>query len=109
MPEPNERLACCSLLMTVAWSLMVALLGSTEVLLFMAPALLLALPLAFGRYPGEDQLARLRARDRQPRPRAATAVPPIVTSYAVALLPRGGALIAAALAKRPPPALLLQP
>jgi hypothetical protein len=109
MREQNERLACGFFLITAAWSLIAALLGSTEALLFLAPALLLALPLALGRFLGEDKLARLRARHRQPRARTATAICAVAASRVRTLLPRGGALIAAALAKRPPPHLLQQP
>ena len=72
----------------------------------MAPALLLALPLAFGRYIGEDQLERCRDSLRVPPPRrraVRTGQPP--RSLRV-LMPRGGALIAADLASRPPPHLL---
>lgn len=52
------------------------------VLLLLAPALLLALLLALGRYPGSGALARVLERRRRPR---------------------GGVLLALALAGRAPP------
>ena len=88
---------------TVVWTLALGLLGAHEALLFCAPALLLALPLAFGRYLGEDALEAARTRVAQPRRRPARSIssPALRT---VAPLPRGGRLIAAFLATRPPPA-----
>jgi hypothetical protein len=108
MQGQHGRLASGFFLITAAWCLTVALLGSTEVLLFLAPALLLALPLAFGCYVGEEKLARIRARRRPPLRRPAAEVCALVPRAVRALLPRGGTLIAAALAKRPPPHLLHQ-
>jgi hypothetical protein len=75
------------------------------VLKFAGPLWLLTLPLVAGRYVGEDVLVRLR-RERPSRRR------PLVSRAlrkgarrVVALLPRGGCLIAEALAVRPPPLL----
>jgi hypothetical protein len=84
----------------------VALLGSVGavapgVLMFL-PALLLAAALLAGRYPGEQLLARcVRAR---PRSRSANAGVP-VPERQISVFPRGGRLIAAALAGRAPPVL----
>jgi hypothetical protein len=75
-------------------------------LLYAAPLLIVALPLIAGRYVGEERIARLaRAVQRRRRPRAAArvAVPP-GTRRALRAVPRGGRLIAASLAVRPPPA-----
>jgi hypothetical protein len=70
--------------------------------LFLAPALLLALPLLLGRYVGEERLVALLRRaagtTRAPR-RVGSARPP-----AKAFTPRE--LIARSLAVRPPPLLL---
>ncbi len=70
-------------------------------LLFLAPALLLLAALVFGWYPGERLLAELaRAwhpiRRRQRTPSARRLVP-------ARFFPRGGALLAMALAGRGPP------
>jgi hypothetical protein len=71
---------------------------------FLAPAVLLALPLIAGRYVGAERLSRVAGR------RA-----PVVRHAGSSLLaprprwrvpPRGGLLIAASLAVRPPPSVL---
>lgn len=77
-------------------------LGAPVDLLLAAPVLLLALPLLSGRYLGEGTLRRL-ARRVVPRPRRA-ACAGVRTTRHRAVLPRGGALLAGALAVRPPPA-----
>jgi hypothetical protein len=94
--------ASVALGITVCWALALAFAGSTDVLLFMAPALLLVAPLVAGHYVGETLIAKLVARPRE-RPRrsasrASTPRPP------AAWLPRGTRLIAFSLAERPPPA-----
>lgn len=71
------------LLISVGWALILALSGSPEAILFTIPLFLLAAPLAFGRYVGEEALAALRNR----RPRAAATRPvlslrPLVESLA---------------------------
>ncbi len=87
------------------WSLGIAALGAHQVLLFMVPALLLALPLALGRYVGEERLGRLRDRIAQPRsPRRVPASGRAPRRDTGLMVPRGGALIAFGLATRPPPA-----
>jgi len=74
-------------------------------LLFMAPALAFALLLFARRFPGERQLNMLAARRRRRRPRAPARV--LAAARAPwALLPRGSALLARALATRPPPGAL---
>jgi hypothetical protein len=83
--------------------LVAALAGHPDLLAFAAPLWLLTLPLVAGRYVGEDALERLR-RDRptRRRPLVSRALPKGARRVAV-LLPRGGCLIAEALAVRPPP------
>jgi hypothetical protein len=72
-----------------------------EAILYLAPVLLLAFSLAFGRYPGEAALwSRVARRGRRPRPAPRIAAPP---RPRIALV-RGGRLLAAALAERGPPA-----
>lgn len=76
--------------------------GASEGILFVTPAVLLALPLLAGRYIGAERLARIsRSRPRRRR-RAQTARPARRSFYRTP--PRGGLLIAASLAVRPPPA-----
>jgi uncharacterized iron-regulated membrane protein len=74
-------------------------------LLLALPCLLFVLPLVAGRYLGEERLARLAAAfvsaDRRRPPAVATKA-----RRSPRALPRGGTLIAASLAVRPPPAAL---
>jgi len=90
------------LAITLCWVVALALTGATEALLFLAPALLIAIPLLGGRYVGEDLIARLVARSgpRSRRPRAASQSSP---RFRASWPPRGTRLIAFSLAKRPPP------
>lgn len=78
-------------------------LGMDSDVLLAAPALALVLPLLAGRYFGEGRLARLAAAFAPPRRRAA-AVLCAKVPRAPRAMPRGGRLIATALATRPPPA-----
>lgn len=95
-----------ALAITVCWALALALDGSTDVLLFLAPALLIVAPLVAGRYVGEGLIVRLAAkRTRKPRRAPASVASP---SRPPALwLPRGSGLLAFSLDKRPPPPRLL--
>lgn len=72
-------------------------------LLCLAPALLLALVLAARRYPGERLLATLAGRERRRRVRAGAIRCPSRLHHV--RVPRGGLLMAFALAVRPPPPL----
>jgi len=73
-------------------------------LLFLAPALALALVMLVRRYPGERQIAALAARRRGVRRRGASPALCAPAGRAPwALVPRGSALLACALATRPPP------
>ena len=78
------------------------LAGAGTALAYAGPILLLLVPLLAGRYVGEERIARLaravRIRRRRPAPSAAPAA-----AHRVPVLPRGGRLIAASLAVRPPP------
>lgn len=69
-------------------------------LLFLGPVLLLFAALTIGRYPGESLLLWVTARARRPRraPRAFVPRRTLQISH-----PRGGALLALALAGRAPP------
>jgi len=70
-------------------------------LLYLLPALLLMAALLLGRYPGERLL--LAVARRRPPGRAAAESPGIWLPFALPRLPRGGALLGAALAGRGPP------
>ncbi|HEY3828870.1 MAG TPA: hypothetical protein VGL57_06710 [Solirubrobacteraceae bacterium] len=71
-------------------------------LLFLLPALALALALLGRRYPGERSLLTLRRRRapmRWPHPRSSVSI----RAHVPLLAARGGLLIARSLAVRPPP------
>jgi hypothetical protein len=98
--------AWSALVFTICWAFALAFAGSTDVLLFLAPALLIVAPLIAGRYPGEELIVKLGRRSGRPRRTAAgssQAAPPSPSLW----LPRGARLIAFSLAERPPPARLL--
>jgi len=92
-----------ALAITVCWVIGLAATGSTDALLFLAPALLIAIPLLGGFYVGEELVARLAGRRSRPR-RRWTAAPLPRQSYAASVWrPRGARLLAFSLATRPPP------
>lgn len=98
-----------ALAITLCWLAALALTGSTDVLLFLAPALLIAIPLFCGRYLGEEQIAALaarRARERRPSRPAPSDRP--CPQAPRTWRPQGVSPIAFSLAKRPPPHLLPQ-
>ena len=76
--------------------------GLSPDVLLAVPALLLVLPLLAGRYVGEDGLLRLACRARVVRRRRSPSRLG-ARRRAPRVLPRGGRLIAAALAERAPP------
>lgn len=91
--------------LTCAWALGLAFSGSTDMLFYLAPALLIVVPLVAGRYVGESLVLKLAARGRGRRPRPLRTRP---TTWAHALqVPRGTSLIAFSLAERPPPSAAL--
>jgi hypothetical protein len=73
--------------------------------LCLAPALALASMLFVRRYPGERALMRLAARSGPRRPPTTVSLPP--APRPAVRVPRGGLLMAFALAVRPPPRALL--
>lgn len=94
----------------VAAAVLVALacaIASTELgtgLLFLAPGLVLLVPLLLARYVGERSLARLRGIARRPRPRRpVNARLPHQARRASGPVVRGSALVGDRLARRPPP------
>jgi hypothetical protein len=94
-------LATLSLLLPVVQSAT----GVSPDVLLAVPALLLLLPLLAGRYVGEERLARLAGDALARRRRSPVSIGSRRRTRRV--LPRGGRLIAAALAERGPPALLV--
>ena|SRR6478672_1955820 len=88
-------------LLVAAWTVLAVHGGADTGLLYLAPALLLCVPLIFGRYVGEEQLAELAKRS--PRCAARRASRLAVPRSHVRLMQRGGRLVASSLAKRPPP------
>lgn len=103
MPPRHHRIVLWAFAAVVlVWMAAQTLLGCDTGLLYVAPALVLALPLVLGRYLGEEQIAGLRQR-RAPgwrRTRGARVAPRTVARA----MQRGGRLVASSLAKRPPPA-----
>ncbi len=91
-----------ALTVTVCWAFALALSGSTDTLLFLAPALLIVAPLIAGRYLGEELIAKLVAKRSRPPRRAALAPAPAPRPPA-AWSPRGTRLLAFSRAERPPP------
>jgi hypothetical protein len=101
----SDRRSLAFAALTVVWLAGLELLGVEAALAYLAPALLILLPLLSGRYPGDEALVRVAGRRTRPARRAPAALPPR-RRRAGALLPRGGRLVAFALAGRAPPRLL---
>jgi uncharacterized membrane protein len=103
MTPPRHRLVLCAFALIVAsWMGAELLTGCQSGLLYLAPAVVLALPLVLGRYVGEQQLVELAARPpARSRRRGVRVESP--RSYA-RVMQRGGRLVASGMAKRPPPA-----
>jgi hypothetical protein len=106
MPARDRRLLFAAAVGMGALLLLAAFTGHADVLKFAGPFWLLTLPLVAGRYVGEDAFVQRLRRDRpaRRRPLAPRALPKGSRRVAV-LLPRGGGLMAEALAVRPPPLL----
>ena len=99
----NRFTAQGALAITLCWAVALAASGSTDALLFLAPALLIFIPLLGGRYVGEELIARFAERRAGARPRASLEHSPIPSAPEKSWAPRGARLIAFSLAKRPPP------
>ncbi len=104
MDRRDVRLLTGLAVLSMAWLVVHAATGLAEGLVMLAPALLLALPLLAGRYVGEDAIDRVRAaRAAAPAPRRGRAPRASRPRPVLALVPRGGLLLASSLATRPPP------
>jgi hypothetical protein len=105
MPRRDQRILLGLALLLVVFAATQSLTGLNPDVLLAVPVLLLALPLAAGRYVGEDGLVRLATRRRAPTRRVASSARPALRAPRV--MARGGRLIAVALAERGPPAQLI--
>jgi hypothetical protein len=93
-------------LAVAAWLLVHGVGCSGEGLVMLAPALAFAVPLLAGRYVGERTIHRVRAaRAGAPTARRRSTAAAPRRRPSLALVPRGGLLLASSLATRPPPAL----
>jgi hypothetical protein len=98
----SDRRSLAFAALTLVWLLGLELLGVEAAFAYLAPALLILLPLLGGRYPGDETLVRVAGRRSSPtRRRPSTSRPR--RGPAAALMPRGGRLVGAALAGRAPP------
>ena len=103
MSDRYQRMWFAGAVALSALLLACALGGQLDLLVYAAPLVLIGLPLLAGRYLGEDTLERLRrAPGTCPRRRRPAQV--MGGRRGAVLLPRGGRLIAHALAERGPPA-----
>src|SRR3954467_2059069 len=104
MPRRDRHILLALATLSAAFAIVQSVPGVSPDVLLAVPALLLLLPLLAGRYVGEDGLARLAGRRALAPPRRSPACLG-ERRRAPRVLPRGGRLIAAALAERGPPAL----
>jgi hypothetical protein len=103
MPARDQRLLLLAAVATSAALLLAALAGHAELIAYAAPLCVVALPLLAGRYVGEEALERLR-EGAEPARRHGAAPLLAGARRSMAAFPRGGRLIAQALAERGPPA-----
>jgi hypothetical protein len=105
MPARDQRLLLLAAAATSAALLVAAFTGHADLIAYAAPLCVVVLPLLAGRYVGERTLERLRGR-AEPRCRR-VAAPLAGARRSMSSFPRGGRLIAQALAERGPPAAAL--
>jgi hypothetical protein len=102
MPRRDLRILLLLSVLALGLAMAQSVVGLSTGVLFMAPALVMFLPLIAGRcYLGERRLARLTRAVPEPRRIAALVHAPRRAERR--LLPRGGSLLAFSLAVRPPP------
>jgi hypothetical protein len=101
MPRRDRYVLLGLTLLSVALAAAQSLAAVSPDLLLAVPAVLLVLPLLAGRYVGEDGLVRLAVRGLPPRRRSPATLG--ARRRGPRLRPRGGRLIASALAERGPP------
>lgn len=71
----SDRRSLAFAALTVVWLLGLELLGVEAAVAYLAPALLILLPLLSGRYPGDDALVRVAGRRSRPSRRPPQAPP----------------------------------
>jgi hypothetical protein len=98
----NSLLAVAFVVVVAAWSAFEVFGVGQAGFLYLVPALVLVLPLLFGRYVGEERIAALAAKPAGAVRRPARRVP--LPRAAERVMHRGGRLVASSMAKRPPPA-----
>jgi hypothetical protein len=99
------RLAWLQAAIACGWAIALGVGDVESVLLYLAPALLILVPLALNRYPGERALLRAAARlwpQRRPREQRRTPLPRPVAARPL----HGGLLVGMSLAGRAPPPLI---
>jgi hypothetical protein len=99
----SDRRSLAFAALTLAWLLGLELHGIQDAFAYLAPAVLILLPLLGGRYPGEEVFVRAVERRAQAHRRPMSAARPSRRRHPGVLLPRGGRLVGAALAGRAPP------
>src|SRR6202165_2632037 len=104
MSRKGLRLLLIACALPLLWLFTRSFLDVGLGLLFLAPAVLLALPLLAGRYVGAERLSRVADRSATGVRRPALAF--LAPRAPWRTLPRGGLLIAASLAVRPPPSVI---
>jgi hypothetical protein len=102
MPRRDRHILLALATLSVAFAIVQSATGISPDVLLAVPALMLLVPLLAGRYVGEAGLARLAGRRAAPRRRTPARLG--ARRRAPRALPRGGRLIATALAERGPPA-----
>jgi hypothetical protein len=104
MPSRGQRFLLPACALAGAWLAVGGVAGFSEVFLLLTPAFVLALPLIAGHYIGAERLCRV-ASQRSPITSRTPAIE-FAPRARRGVLPRGGLLIAASLAVRPPPSVL---
>jgi hypothetical protein len=102
MPRHDRLVLLALATLSLLFAVVQSVTGISPDVLLAVPVLLLVLPLLAGRYVGEDGLARLAGRAAARRRRCPASLG--TRRRAPRVRPRGGRLIAAALAERGPPA-----
>src|SRR5689334_20680382 len=98
MPSTRDiRIMSALGVLAVVVPLLQTVTGLDTGLLYLAPALVLALPLLAGRYVGEDAIAAIRAAHVERRPRASSALTARLPRAPRVIAVRGAALLAHAL------------
>lgn len=97
----HHLLALAVLAVVAVWSVLEASTGIELGLHYLAPAVILVVLLVLGRYVGEEKLVAFSTRLSKPRRRPTFRL--AIPRSADRVIHRGGRLVAASLAKRPPP------